>query len=306
MTEKQNRVNRRNFLKVSSAAGLTALITAKKAAAESNVPALADPNEPEKTVPKVPRRRLGKTGIDIPCLSLGTNALDNQVVLRGTLRYGIDYWDTANGYVGGNSARNIGRFVARNPELRKDLFLTSKASGAKTIADVEDQLQKALKTMNTDYLDLFYGVHGLDDPARLTDELNQWAKSAKQRKLIRFFGFTTHKNMSQCLTAAAKLDWIDAIMTTYNFRLRRYPGMQQALDACHKAGIGLVAMKTVTFSGHEKRAIEAGEQTGETEEDKKIIDHFTNQRYNAMPNVPQRLPKPGYGQRASREYPPGR
>ena len=69
-------------------------------------------------------------------------------------------------------------------------------------------------------------------------------EEAKKKKLIRYFGFTTHKNMAKCLAAGAKLDWIDVIMTAYNFRLMQDPELQDAIDACHEANIGLVAMKT--------------------------------------------------------------
>ncbi|GAJ13604.1 unnamed protein product, partial [marine sediment metagenome] len=116
---------------------------------------------------------------------------------------------------------------------------------------------------------MYYGVHMLSDPSRLTDELKQWAKSAKKRKLIRFFGFTTHTNMAQCLTAAAKLDWIDVIMTSYNFRLMQDEKVQAAVEACHKAGTGLIAMKVTG-----QTAWKPQRQDVETEEDKKLIRHF--------------------------------
>ena len=66
----------------------------------------------------------------------------------------------------------------------------------------------------------------------------------KHEALIAHFGFSTHTNMIECLNAAARLDWIDVIMTSFNFRLMQDPKMIEAVDACHKAGIGLVAMKT--------------------------------------------------------------
>jgi predicted aldo/keto reductase-like oxidoreductase len=81
--------------------------------------------------------------------------------------------------------------------------------------------------------------------------------------MIRFFGFSTHKNMAKCLTAAAKLYWVDAIMTSYSFRLMQDAEMQDAVAACHEAGVGLIAMKTQAFG-----------QNVETEEDKKLIEHF--------------------------------
>jgi hypothetical protein len=51
--------------------------------------------------------------------------------------------------------------------------------------------------------------------------------------------------MEDCLLGAAKLDWIDAVMTTYNFQVMNTAKMKEAVDACVKAGIGLVAMKTM-------------------------------------------------------------
>jgi predicted aldo/keto reductase-like oxidoreductase len=131
--------------------------------------------------------------------------------------------------------------------------------------------------MNTEYVDLYYGFHGLSDPAQLTDELKQWAKSAKKRRLIRLFGFSTHKNMSQCLTAASKLNWIDVVMTVYNFRLMQDPQMQVSVDACQKAGIGLIAMKTLAAGPVAKWV--GQDVKVETEQDKRLVGRFTRRGF---------------------------
>jgi len=272
MTEKQDKINRRQFLKTAGAAGLVSVL-AGSGCTEPNEPNAAEPNVPKSEpnvaqrpkLPQVPRRRLGKTGIKVPCLSLGAmfNVVDNQIGLRKSIDWGVTYWDTAHSYAGGNSELGIGKFLSKNTEVRKKLFIATKASGTKTIEDVENRLQASLKRMNTKYVDLYYGVHGLSNPDSLTDELKEWARSAKRRKLIRFFGFTTHSNMAKCLAAAAKLDWIDAIMTSYNFRLMQKPEMAAAVEACHKAGIGLVAMKT-----------QGQGQKFETERDEELVRHF--------------------------------
>ena len=260
MKEKHNKINRRNFLKTIGAAGVGSVL----ASAETNA---ADPNAPTKTeeskLPQVPRQKLGKTGVEVSCLALGTmfNLVDNQIILRKTLDWGVNYWDTAYSYARGNSELGIGKFLAKNPEVRKELFIVSKASDAETPDEIEKRLQASLKRMNTEYIDSYYGVHGLDDPEQLTNELKQWTKDAKKRKLIRFFGFSTHSNMAECLTAAAKLDWIDVIMTSYNFRLMQKPELQAAIEACYKAGVGLIAMKT------QAKKIR-------TEDDKKLTEHF--------------------------------
>ena len=266
MKKKQNKINRRGFLKTVGAAGLGSVLVSAEAIADPNS---IDPNAQQKTekpkYPQVPKRKLGRTGIEVSSLSHGImyNPAENQIILRKALQWGVSYWDTAHGYAGGNSEIGIGKYLAKNPDIRKELFIVSKASGAKNAADLENRLQTSLKRMNTEYIDLYYGVHALSNPAQLTDELKQWAKSAKQRKLIRAFGFSTHKNMAKCLAAAAPLDWIDAIMTSYNFRLIQKPEMQEAVEACHKAGIGLIAMKT-----------QGGWQKIKTDNDEKLTSHF--------------------------------
>ena len=287
LKERQNKINRRNFFKSAGAAGLApALAGVTKGLASAE--AIAGPNESnagqeqqKANFPQVPKRKLGKTGVEVPCLALGTNRLiDNQILLRQAFQRGVSYWDTGNSYTGGNAELTIGKFLSKNPELRKKLFIVTKASGAgkkptpkATVAAMEQCLQTSLKRMNTNYIDLYYGVHGLEEPAQLTNELEQWAKDAKKRELIRFFGFSTHKNIAQNLTAATKLDWIDAIMTSYNFRLMQDPEIQAAIGACHKAGMGIIAMKTIALSRQERRQIEAGQKI-ETEEDKKLLRHF--------------------------------
>jgi len=280
MKEKQTKIDRRNFLKTMGTAGLASAlagmrpVTASAQETTGQKEAKASGEAQETKLPQVPRRKLGKTGIEVPCLSLGTLFLvvESQITLRKAVQWGVNYWDTAHNYTGGNSELGIGKFLSKKPDVRKELVIGSKASRARTVADIETRLQTSLERMNTKYVDLYYGVHGLDNPARLTDELKQWVQSAKKRKLIRFFGFSTHKNMAQCLAAAARLDWVDVIITAYNFRLMQDAEMRAAVEACHKAGIGLVAMKVM---GHGQKVARGDDKYPiETEEDKKLAGHF--------------------------------
>ena len=261
MKEKQDTIDRRNFLKTVGAAGLSSVL--------ASTGAIAGPNqsnaEEKPKYPQVPKRKLGKTKVKIPCLSFGTFQVDvdNQILLRKTLQYGVNFWDTAYSYGGGNSELGIGKFLKKNPKVRKNLFLVTKASGAKTPEEIEKRLKTSLERMNTDYIDLYYGLHQCPNPAWLTDEVRKWAESAKKRKLIRHFGITTHQNPAKVLTAASKLPWIEVIMTPFNFYLMQDPEMQAAIDACHKAGIGLIAMK-----------VQGMGQKIKTDADKKLVEHF--------------------------------
>ena len=89
MKEIRNRINRRNFLKAAGAAGLApafAGVTKGLGASEANAEKKDKPKYPQ-----VPRRKLGKTGVEVSYLSLGTNRLvDSQVLLRGALRWGVN------------------------------------------------------------------------------------------------------------------------------------------------------------------------------------------------------------------------
>jgi len=261
MNEEQNRIDRRNFLKTVGAAGLSSVL--------ASTGAIAGPNqsnaEEKPKYPQVPRRKLGKTKVKIPCLSFGTYQVDvdNQILLRKTLQYGVNLWDTAYDYGGGNSELGIGKFITKNPKVRKNLFLVTKAAGARDPKEIEKRLKTSLERMNTDYIDLYLGLHQCSNPAWMTDEVIKWAESAKKRGLIRLFGLSTHQNSPIVLAAAAKLPWIEAIMTPYNFYLAQNPELQAAIDACHKAGIGLIAIKTQGMG-----------QRIKTEADKKLTEHF--------------------------------
>jgi predicted aldo/keto reductase-like oxidoreductase len=268
MGDEMNKLNRRDFLKTAGGAGLVSILGSAAAFADANSVKVPDannarePNAPETKYPQVPRRKLGKTDVMVPILNLGGifDIVENQIVLKKALDWGINYWDTAYGYNNGNSELGIGKYLAKHKDLRKNIFIVTKTSGAADAKEMEKRLQTSLERMQTSYVDLLY-FHGLSDPALLTPEVKTFAKSCKDRGLIKFYGFSTHSNMAKCLDAAAKLDWIDVIMTTYSIREMQDPAMQSAIDACYKANIGLVAMKTQA-----KGPLKEG--------DKKLVEHF--------------------------------
>ncbi len=260
-------MERREFLKMAGSAGLgsaaafTAAFGADEKSEQEQKPAEQKEQQPQ--IQKVPTRKLGKTGVDVPILSLGFGGAGEPVVLRQAIDWGVFHWDTSLVAAGGNSEKSIGEFIAKNPELREKLFIVTKESDSKTADDLENCLQTSLKRLNTDYVDLYFGVYRMYAPEQLTDEVKSWAKSAKDRGLIKLFGFSTHKNIANCLSAAAKLDWIDAIQTAYNFRLMQDLELNKAIDVCHKAGIGIIAMKT-----------QGMRQQMESDADKELVAHF--------------------------------
>ena len=76
----------------------------------------------------MPKRKLGKTGVEVSILNLGGmfDTINNQLLLKQALKWGVTYWDTAESYGNGLSEEGMGRFFARNPEARKEIFLVTK------------------------------------------------------------------------------------------------------------------------------------------------------------------------------------
>ncbi|MDY6790372.1 MAG: aldo/keto reductase [Thermodesulfobacteriota bacterium] len=232
MNPHDGRWSRRDFLKATGSAGLGAVMVP--------VGQIANATETHK---KVPVRSFGKTGAKISILSLGGmfDIASNQIMMKQAVRWGVTYWDTADCYQRG-SETGIGKYFKKYPEDRNTIFLVTK-SDARNPRGMTRLLDRSIKRMNTNYIDLYF-VHGISDIGELDERTKIWAEKAKAEGKIRFFGFSTHRNMETCMLEAAKLGWIDGIMMTYNFRLMHTDRMKRAVKACVKAGIGLTAMKT--------------------------------------------------------------
>ncbi|MGC8740704.1 MAG: aldo/keto reductase [Candidatus Sumerlaeaceae bacterium] len=258
------RFDRRQFL-ASLAAATVAGSRLLAAAEQTSAPATSASTQ----TLTVPRRRYGRTGVDVSILSLGGmfDIPNNQLMLKKALDWGVTYWDTADCYGNGQSELGIGMFFEKMPEARKQVFLVTK-SDRRDPAGITELLNRSLERMKTDWIDLYF-IHGVSSPTEITDETKAWAEKAKAEKKIRYFGFSTHKNMEELLEYAAKLGWIDGIMVKYDYRLMQTDRMRKAIDACVKAGIGITAMKTQG----------GGPVRTDTEEEIKIAGHFLAKGY---------------------------
>ncbi len=195
---------------------------------------------------KVPRRILGKTKQSIPILLVGGGAgfkggIDARIKLA--LEYGVDYIDTARKYAAGASERNAAATLQRLNAL-ESTWITSK-TGKWSAPGLEQDVAFSLMTMKRPFVDLYF-LHGLDELAPLNDkQLIKAAERLKQQKKIRFFGFSCHGgNVVELLHAAASRPFIDAVMFRYSFRDYGNQELNRAIDAAHRAGVGLIAMKT--------------------------------------------------------------
>ncbi|MBW1841580.1 MAG: aldo/keto reductase [Deltaproteobacteria bacterium] len=239
--KKERRFSRRDFLKITGAAGAGSV-----AASISKLSGASERIEPESSKPAVvPTRPFGKTGVNVSMLGLGgsQDLMSKQLLLRQAVKMGVTYWDTADSYEGGNSEKAIGNYFEKYPDDRKKVFLVTKTSSSDPDR-MNRNLDTSLQRLKTSYVDLFF-IHAVSDVKDDIDKTARaWVEKAKAKGKIRFFGFSTHSNMEQCLMDGAELGWIDGIMTSFNYRLMHADSMKKAVAACTKAGIGLTAMKT--------------------------------------------------------------
>ena len=218
----------------------------------------------QKRPPQVPRKVLGKTGQKIPILLFGAAVkLDRRFdpKLAEAFRFGVNYIDAAHSYNGGACEERVGNFWTRARVPRKDFWLTSK-SGHHDPERFEATLLDGLQHMRTDYVDLYY-LHALKDPKYLTPQLEKKVAQLKKSGKLRYFGFSCHDgNVAELLQLAARLPWIDSVMFRYNFRKYGDKELNKAIDAAHKANIGLIAMKTQGSEASFRDAWKKFEKTG--------------------------------------------
>ncbi len=217
-----------------------------------NQTAEAAPGDAPEATQKVPRKPFGSTGVDIPIIQMGTCQTLDPVYdkrLHRCYQLGVDYIDTAQMYAEGQSHKTIAPFIKQVGD-RKKLFVATKVHLTKDEATADKfktQLDSCLADLEVDYVDLFY-MHMTQHARLLEPEFIKMGEDLKKAGKIKFFGFSTHHGtVPEMMNIGAKLGSgaIDAILFRYNFRQYGDMELNKAIDACKKAGIGLVAMKTL-------------------------------------------------------------
>jgi len=144
----------------------------------------------------------GKTGMKVSRFCLGTMNFTNELELDQSARIvdeaidnGVNFIDTADSY--DRSEEVLGKILSR--EKREKVFLTTKvykcfcregniARNSRT--NIINSLERSLKLLNTDYVDL-YQLHHPDEDAAIDDTISTLDTLVKQGK-IRYYGISNH------------------------------------------------------------------------------------------------------------------
>jgi aryl-alcohol dehydrogenase-like predicted oxidoreductase len=231
-------MRRRTFLLSTAAAG---------ASAPSAYPA---------TGGDIPKRVFGKTGERLTVIGQAGGRLNMsgfeqaKAVARRAYDLGINYFDQARLYWNGRSEEVFGE--ALQP-FRKQIFLTSK-SAQRTRKGAEEDLEKSLKALRTDYLDLWQ-IHQVGEMAEVEQIFAPGGaieafEAAKKAGKCRFVGFTGHRDPEVHLAMLKKYDKYDTILMPLNPADPAYLSFERTvLPIALERGMGIQGMKGTANAG---------------------------------------------------------
>jgi aryl-alcohol dehydrogenase-like predicted oxidoreductase len=215
-------------------------------------------------------RALGKTGVQVPPVSLGGEgvlrttgrARDAVPVILEALRLGVRYCDTAPAYQQsqdyyGEALREAGR------EAREQIFLASKVHERRRDRALR-LLDDSLRRLGTDRLDLWQ-MHDLREPEDLDEIFGpggaiEAAEAAKADGRVRFVGLTGHHDPAILVEAMRRYPFDSVLCAINPADPARLPFATTVVAEARRRGMGVVGMK-VLAAGRlvAERAAAAGE-----------------------------------------------
>jgi aryl-alcohol dehydrogenase-like predicted oxidoreductase len=175
-------------------------------------------------------RPLGKSALSLSrigfgCMSLGDNQSDNERLLHAAIDMGINFFDTADLYAGGQNEISVGNALK---EKRNKLIIATKvgnqlkAGGSGWVWNAKKEyilsaVNHSLQRLQTDYIDL-YQLHGgtMDDNI---DEAIEAFELLQQQGKIRYYGISSIR--PNIIRAYAGRSPISSVMMQYSLLDRR-------------------------------------------------------------------------------------
>ena len=186
--------------------------------------------------------RLGRTGIRVPqnafgCLPIQRASKDVAVkLMREAYEGGMRFFDTARAYT--DSEEKVGEAF---DGMRDKIYLATKTA-AKTPDAFWKDLETSLKTLRTDYIDI-YQLHNVPQCYRPGDGTGMYEclVQAKEKGLIRHIGITTHKlQVAQEIIASGLYETLQ-----YPFSYLSSDKETALVQACVEADMGFICMKAL-------------------------------------------------------------
>jgi predicted aldo/keto reductase-like oxidoreductase len=242
------RTTRRDFVKAGSA-GIAG------AAVLSGCPAAQPPGGGEPRLGRSVVRKLGRTGLELPVISMGSSYGIGLVATA--LDEGIRYIHTSSSYserkheiLLGEVFKNRPRssfVVGTSPDLPYNYRrFRDRSSDLGTKVDPEliyESMEGSLQRLQVGYVDIYYLCSVGAREALFEPYLEAFGRLKEEGK-TRFVGLATHENEPEVIRAAVESGFWDVVLTAYNFRQTHREAVREAIREAAEAGLGVIAMKT--------------------------------------------------------------
>jgi uncharacterized protein len=208
---------------------------------------------------EVPRRVLGRTGIEVSALGIGGHTLglagseaEATRIVHEAIDSGVTFMDNAWEYHEGRSEEWMGRALQGRRD--KVFLMTKVCTHGRDAATGMRQLDDSLRRLRTDHLDLWQ-IHEViydDDPDRhfAKGGVIEALDAAKRQGKVRFVGFTGHKDPVIHLKMLAHDYPFDACQMPLNPWDGTFRSFErQVLPELNRRGIAPIGMKSLSGNG---------------------------------------------------------
>jgi len=248
--------NRREFLK-KSVLGLSGVALAPGIIGKPAADSVSNPAPPE-----LPVRVLGRTGLKVPLISMGTADTSTSGLVRAAYEAGVRLFFSATYYGEGKNEQLVGEGLKGLP---RDSFIVGTAvppdgmdmrsgtfiKGFDPAAYIK-KAEGSLKRFGLDYVDVLLFPYAGKKETVLNEGVLKAMTQLKKQGKTRFVGIASHSDTEEALKAAADSGIYDVAMPAYNFRSAGNDSMSNAISYAVKAGMGIVAMKSTAGAAREK------------------------------------------------------
>ncbi|OPA79213.1 aldo/keto reductase [Paenibacillus selenitireducens] len=198
-------------------------------------------------------RRLGRSGLEVSALGLGTNAFGKRAdqetstrIIHFALDQGINFVDTANIYAGTESERIIGEALAGK---RHHVVLATKAGlvtgqGPNAMGSsryhLQQELESSLRRLKTDYIDL-YQIHTFDPYTPIEETLRTLDDMVRAGK-VRYIGASNYAawELMKALGISEQKGFPRYISTQVSYSLGDRTPEQELVPMCVDQGVGII------------------------------------------------------------------
>src|SRR5262245_46788877 len=199
----------------------------------------------------IPTTTFGKTGVKVSVIAQGGARMDLHPDVQTAAAHvrkvydpGVTYFDCARAYWNGRSEEAYGIGLQG---VRKNVFLTTKTMG-RTAKEVEQDLETSLRSLKTDYVDLWqvHSVMNREDIDRILAPGGalEAVERAKKAGKCRFIGFTGHFDPEIHTALLKAADKWETVMMPIHAADHAYLSFEKTtLPVAVERGVGVQAIK---------------------------------------------------------------